>query len=152
MYKFSKIDEDKYRLEYKNKTIDFKRDVETAQRIQSIDSESKMLAIADLSKQGYTMANNPYIVKRKEGNKEIVDESNWNWIIDQKKEEATAIIIDDLFVKHLNLHSLDLFYDMGFDLDKKEDLEKTSEFTQEFILIMTQGILKNEKKTPSTEA
>lgn len=154
MYKFSKLNEDEFRLEYKDKTINFKRDVETAQRIQSIDSEAMMLALADLSKQGYTMQNNPYIVTRKVGNKEIVDESNWNYIIDRKKEEATVLIMDELFVKCLNYHMNDLFYDMGINLDTAtdEELNIITEFETEFILIMTQGKIKGEVQTPSTEA
>lgn len=155
MYKFSKTEnEDEFQLNYKDKTIKFKRDVETAKRIQSIDSEAFMMAIADLSKQGYTMANNPYIVTRKVGNKEIVDESNWNYVVDKKKEEATVLIMDELFVKCLNLHMNDLFYDMGINLNTatEEQLNTIAEFETEFILIMTQGKLINEKKTPSTEA
>lgn len=154
MYKFSRIGEDEFQLEYKDRIIKFKRDVETAKRIQAIDSEAMMLALADLSKQGYTMANNPYIVTRKEGNKEIVDESNWNYIIDRKKEEASTLIIDELFVKCLNFHMNDLFYDMGINLNTatEEQLNTIAEFETEFILIMTQGIIRGEKKTPSTEA
>lgn len=152
MYKFSKVNEDEFKLEYKDKVINFKRDVETAKRIQSIDSEAFMMAIADLSKQGYTMANNPYIVTRKEGNKEIVDESNWNYIVDKKKEEATILIMDELFVKCLNFHMTDLFYDIGFDLNQNDDLNKIAEFEEEFILIMTQGKIKGEKQTPSGQA
>lgn len=152
MYKFSKIDEDSYLLEYKDKKIKFERDVEIASRIQSIDSEAMMLALADLSKQGYTMQKNPYIVTRKEGNKEIVDESNWNYIIDRKKEEASTLIIDELFVKCLNFHLVDLLIDMGIDVNNEEDLKVVTEFETDFILIMTQGIIRGEKKTPSTEA
>jgi hypothetical protein len=154
MYKFIKINEDEFKLEYDKRTITFKRDVETAQRIQSIDSEAFMMALADLSKQGYTVQNNPYIVTKKVGNKEIVDESNWNYIIDKKKEEATVLIMDELFVKCLNFHMKDLFYDMGINLDtaSKEDLNTIAEFETEFILIMTQGKLLNEEQTPSTEA
>lgn len=154
MYKFIKVNEDEFKLEYEKRTINFKRDIETAQRIQSIDSEAFMMALADLSKQGYTMQNNPYIVTRKEGNKEIVDESNWNYIIDRKKEEATVLIMDELFVKCLNFHMKDLFEDMGINLDTAtdKDLNIITEFETEFILIMTQGKLKNEAQTPSTEA
>lgn len=155
MYKFSKTDiEDEFQLNYKDKTIKFKRDVETAKRIQAIDSEAFMLAIADLSKQGYTVANNPYIVTRKVGNKEIVDESNWNYIVDKKKNEATILIMDELFVKCLNMHVNDLFTDMGIDLNtaNEKELNIITEFETEFILIMTRGIVKGEKKTPSTKA
>lgn len=154
MYKFSKIDEDEFRLEYKDKTIDFKRDVETAQRIQSIDSEAFMMAMADLTKQGYTFANNPYIVKRKVGNKEIVDESNWNYIIDKRKEEASILIMDELFVKLLNTHMNDLFTDMGIDINTASEKEMNiiTNFETEFVLIVTNGIVKGEKKTPSPEA
>lgn len=152
MYKFKRLNEDEFELNYNNKSIKFKRDVQTAQRIQAIDSEAMMLALADLSKQGYTMQNNPYIVTRKEGDKEIVDESNWNYIIDRKKEEASTLIIDELFVKCLNFHLVDLLVDMGIDLNNEDDLKTVTEFETDFILIMTQGIIRGEEKTPSAEA
>jgi hypothetical protein len=154
MYKFTKLNEDEFKLEYNQRTMKFKRTVETAQRIQSIDSEAFMMAVADLSKQGYTMANNPYIVTRKVGNKEIVDESNWNYIVEKKKEEATILILDEIFVKLLNFHMNDLFIDMGIDLNTatEEQLETIEKFETDFILILTQGIIRGEEKTPSTKA
>lgn len=154
MYKFSRVNEDEFKLEYNNRSITFKRDVETAKKIQSIDSEAFMMAIADLSKQGYTIANNPYIVKRKVGNKEIVDESNWNYIVDKKREEATVLIMDELFVKLLNFHMNDLFIDMGINVDTatEEQMNFIEQFETDFILIITQGIIRGEEKTPSSEA
>ena len=154
MYKFSRVNEDEFKLEYNNRSITFKRDVETAKKIQSIDSEAFMMAIADLSKQGYTVANNPYIVKRKVGNKEIVDESNWNYIVDKKREEATVLIMDELFVKLLNFHMNDLFIDMGINVDTatEEQMNFIEQFETDFILIITQGIIRGEEKTPSSKA
>ena len=154
MYKFSRIGEDEFQLEYKDRKIKFKRDVETAKRIQAIDSEAFMMAVADLSKMGYTVQNNPYIVTRKEGNKEIVDESNWNYIVDKKKEEATVLIIDELFAKLLNLHMNDLFLYMGIDVNTAthDEMNLVEQFETDFILIITQGVIRGEQKTPSTEA
>ena len=154
MYKFSQIGEDEFQLEYKDRIIKFKRDVETAKRIQAIDSEAFMMAIADLSKMGYTVQNNPYIVTRKVGNKEIVDESNWNYVVDRNKEMATILILDELFVKLLNLHMNDLFLDMGIDVNTatEEQMDTIEQFQTDFTLILTQGVIRGEQKTPSTEA
>lgn len=154
MYKFSRIGEDEFQLEYKDRIIKFKRDVETAKRIQAIDSEAFMMAIADLSKMGYTVQNNPYIVTRKIGNKEIVDESNWNYVVDRNKEMATILILDELFVKLLNLHMNDLFLDMGIDVTTatEEQMDTIEQFQTDFTLILTQGVIRGEQKTPSTEA
>lgn len=154
MYKFSRIGEDEFQLEYKDRIIKFKRDVETAKRIQAIDSEAFMMAIADLSKMGYTVQNNPYIVTRKVGNKEIVDESNWNYVVDRNKEMATILILDELFVKLLNLHMNDLFLDMGIDVNTatEEQMDIIEQFQTDFTLILTQGVIRGEQKTPSTEA
>ena len=154
MYKFSRIGEDEFQLEYKDRIIKFKRDVETAKRIQAIDSEAFMMAIADLSKMGYTVQNNPYIVTRKVGNKEIVDESNWNYVVDRNKEMATILILDELFVKLLNLHMNDLFLDMGIDVNTatEEQMDTIEKFQTDFTLILTQGVIRCEQKTPSTEA
>lgn len=155
MYKFIKIAEDEFELQYKDKSIKFKRTVETAQRIQSIDSEAFMMALADLSKQGYTMQNNPYVVKRQEGGKEYVDESNWNYLIDKKKEEATVLIIDELFAKLLNLHMPELIYevlDINLNIATPEQLIEVENFEADFIYILTSGKIRGEKQTPSTEA
>ena len=154
MYKFSRIGEDEFQLEYKDRIIKFKRDVETAKRLQAIDSEAFMMAVADLSKMGYTVQNNPYIVTRKVGNKEIVDESNWNYVVDRNKEMATILILDELFVKLLNLHMNDLFLDMGIDVNTatEEQMDTIEKFQTDFTLILTQGVIRGEQKTPSTEA
>ena len=154
MYKFTRISEDEFQLEYKDRKIKFKRDVETAKRIQSIDSEAFMLAMADLSKMGYTLQNNPYIITKKIGNKEIVDESNWNYVVEKKKEEATVLIVDELFVKLLNFHMTDLFLDMGIDVNiaTPEEMKIVEQFQTDLILILIKNEIRGEEKTPSTEA
>lgn len=154
MYKFTRISEDEFQLEYKDRKIKFKRDVETAKRLQSIDSEAFMLAMADLSKMGYTLQSNPYIITKKIGNKEIVDESNWNYVVEKKKEEVTVLIVDELFVKLLNFHMTDLFLDMGINVNiaTPEEMEIVEQFQTDLILILTRNEIRGEEKTPSTEA
>ena len=97
MYKFKKIDGDKFSLLYEKdkakKQIEFTRSVKTANRLQSIDSEARFKVMAELTKQGYTMDNNPFVIEKKEGNKIIRDESNLNYLIDQERENVAGQII-----------------------------------------------------------
>ena len=69
MYKFKKIDGDKFTLLYEKdnvkKQIEFTRTVKQANRLQSIDSEARFKVMAELTKQGYTMDNNPFVIEKK---------------------------------------------------------------------------------------
>ena len=148
MYKFKKLDNnDEFMLMYgKDKSIKFKRTIKTAQRLQSIDSESRFRVIQKISEMGYTMDNNPFIVIKKEGSKTIRDESNFNYLIEQEKNYATAEIVGEIIQETTNYDFDNLMIEIGIDPSNADDVLK---FTTEFMYIIRNGEVFGTKKTPS---
>lgn len=150
MYKFKKIDGDKFTLMYEKdkekKQIEFTRTVKTATRLQAIDSEARFRVMKELTEQGYTMDNNPFVVIKTEGNKTIRDESNLNYLIEKEKETTTAIIITEIIQDTFNMSFDDLIPEIGEDSSDQEALIK---FIQEFAFILRNGEISDTIKTPS---
>lgn len=150
MYKFKKIDGDKFTLMYEKnkekKQIEFTRTIKSANRLQSIDSEARFRVMKDLTEQGYTIDNNPFVVIKKEGNKTIRDESNLNYLIEQEKEKVSGEIIVEIMEDTFNMKIDDFVKEIGLDLNNQE---KTMEFIQEFAFILRNGETSDTVKTPS---
>lgn len=148
MYKFKKLDNnDEFMLMYgKDKSIKFKRTIKTAQRLQSIDSEARFRVIQKISEMGYTMDNNPFIVIKKEGSKTIRDESNFNYLIEQEKNQAMATIISEIIEDTTKYTLDDILIEIGVNPSNVDDVLK---FTTEFMYIIRNGEVFGTKKTPS---
>lgn len=150
MYKFKKIDGDKFTLMYEKnkekKQIEFTRTIKSANRLQSIDSEARFRVMKDLTEQGYTIDNNPFVVVKKEGNKTIRDESNLNYLIEQEKEKVSGEIIVEIMEDTFNMKIDDFVKEIGLNLNNQE---KTTEFIQEFAFILRNGETSDTVKTPS---
>lgn len=151
MYKFKKIDGDKFTLLYEKdkekKQIEFTRTVKQANRLQSIDSEARFKVMAELTKQGYTMDNNPFVIEKKEGNKTIRDESNLNYLINQERENVAGQIIIEIIEDTFNMKLEDFVEEIGLDYHNQEQATK---FIEEFTFILREGETKDTIKTPSS--
>jgi len=151
MYRFKKIDGDKFSLIYEKgkqkKQIEFTRTIKTANRLQSIDSEARFRVLKEMTEQGYTMDNNPFVIIKKEGNKTIRDESNLNYLIEKEKETTTAIIITELIQDTFGMDFDTLIPEIGIDPTDQEELIK---FVQEFAFILRNGETSDTVKTPSS--
>jgi len=150
MYKFKKIDGDKFILMYEKdkekKQIEFTRTIKSANRLQSIDSEARFRVMKELTEQGYTMDNNPFVVIKTEGNKTIRDESNLNYLIEKEKETTLAIIITEIIQEVLGMSFDDLIPEIG---ENPTDQEALIKFIQEFAYILRKGETSDTVKTPS---
>lgn len=150
MYKFKKIDGDKFTLLYEKdkakKQIEFTRTVKQANRLQSIDSEARFKVMAELTKQGYTMDNNPFVIEKKEGNKTIRDESNLNYLINQERETVAGNIVIEIIEDTFNMKIDNLVAEIGLDYHNQEEATK---FIEEFTFILREGETKDTIKTPS---
>lgn len=150
MYKFKKIDGDKFTLLYEKdkekKQIEFTRTVKTANRLQAIDSEARFRVMKQITEQGYTIDNNPFVVIKKEGNKTIRDESNLNYLIEKEKEQTSAIIITEIVEDTFKMKFDDLIPEIGID---PSDEKGIIEFIQEFAFILRNGETSDTAKTPS---
>ena len=150
MYKFKKIDGDKFIIMYEKnkekKQIEFARTIKTANRLQSIDSEARFRVMKELTEQGYTMDNNPFVVVKTEGNKTIKDESNLNYLIEQEKENTSAIIITEIIQEVFGMNFDDLIPEIGIESTDEKEIIK---FVQEFAFILKNGETSDTVKTPS---
>lgn len=150
MYKFKKIDGDKFTLMYEKnkekKQIKFTRTVKTANRLQAIDSEARFRVMKQITEQGYTIDNNPFVVIKKEGNKTIRDESNLNYLIEKEKETTSVIIITEIVEDTFKMKFDDLIPEIGI---KPTDEKGIIEFIQEFAFILRNGETSDTAKTPS---
>lgn len=150
MYKFKKIDGDKFTLLYEKdnakKQIEFTRTVKQANRLQSIDSEARFKVMAELTKQGYTMDNNPFVIEKKEGNKTIRDESNLNYLINQERENVAGQIVIEIIEDTFSMKIDDFVAEIGLDYHNQEQATK---FIEEFTFILREGETKDTTKTPS---
>lgn len=150
MYKFKKIDGDKFTLLYEKdnakKQIEFSRTVKQANRLQSIDSEARFKVMAELTKQGYTMDNNPFVIEKKEGNKTIRDESNLNYLINQERENVAGQIIIEIIEDTFSMKIDDFVAEIGLDYHNQEQATK---FIEEFTFILREGETQDTVKTPS---
>ena len=147
MYKFKKLDNnDEFMLTYNKKSIKFKRTVKTAQRLQSIDSESRFKVIKKITDMGYTMDNNPFVITKTEGSKTYKDESNFNYLIEQEKQYVMAEIIAEIVKDTTGIEFDDLIVDIGIDPNDADALLK---FTTDFMYIIKNGEVFGTKKTPS---
>lgn len=151
MYKFKKLENDYFLLMYENagekKEIKFKRTIKTAQRLQSLDSESRFRVIQKISEMGYTIDNNPFIVVTQVGNKTIRDESNFNYLIEQEKHYAMAEIVADIVKDTLEVDFENLIMELGISVTDEQEIVK---FTSDFMYIIKTGEVFGTNKTPST--
>lgn len=151
MYKFKKLDNNnEFLLTYDDKQIKFKRIVEDAKKLESINAVATIKALAELSKQGYTIDNNPYIVERVENGKTIRDESNWNYIIKLMTDQATAEIFQEMIQDKLGLSLEQLVTNvLKVDINNQADIErKTLDFMTKFITIIKTGEVEDSQATP----
>lgn len=151
MYKFKKIDGDKFTLIYEKekekKQIEFTRTVKSASRLQSIDSEARFRVMKELTEKGYTMDNNPFIIEKTEGNKTIRDESNLNYLIEKEKETTTAIIISEIVEETFGISFDNLIPEIG---ENPQDEKAVFDFIQKFLFILRNGETEETVKTPSS--
>jgi hypothetical protein len=151
MYKFKKIDGDKFTLIYEKekekKQIEFTRTVKSASRLQSIDSEARFRVMKELTEKGYTMDNNPFIIEKTEGNKTIRDESNLNYLIEKEKETTTAIIISEIVEETFGISFDNLIPEIG---ENPQDEKAVFDFIQKFLFILRNGETEDTVKTPSS--
>lgn len=155
-YKFNFISTDNYELEYKNKNNEiikkpFKRNVELAREIQSIQAEGRSLMLESMTKKGKTR--DDYIIKRLHADGTITyDESNLRANEEMFIGIATLEILKDIVKNLFNMTLEKLFLEMGVDINSnnQEDQNKVLGFITKFCNILSQG-LEEESAPPYNE-
>ena len=144
MYQFKKINEDEYILISKDKQFPFKRTVDMAKEMQSVDMLATLKVAETLAERGETYENTKLRIERKEGNKTIIDESNLRAL----EKKANAIVLNDvlnsIYRKLFNKSILELLKELEID----ENEEEVKEFSSTLTKILLYGL---EEDTPRNE-
>lgn len=142
MYRFEKISEDTYKL-IGNKEFTFTRTIDLAKTLQSLDMETTIILADILAERGETFENTKLKIERKEGNKTIVDESNFDRVKEQARNIAMYNILDKIFKKLFGLGYLELITQVGLDTNNLPEIEK---FVTDLTNVLVNGI---KEQTPS---
>lgn len=145
-YKFNYISTDNYELEYTNKNGEkikkpFKRNVELAREIQSIQAEGRSLMLESMTKKGKTRED--YIIKRLHADGTITyDESNLRANEEMFIGIATLEILKDIVKNLFNITLEKLFLEMGLDMNSnnQEEQNKLLGFITKFCNILSNGM------------
>ena len=158
-YEIKKNTIDDYTLIYTNKDgkevkKDFKRTVEMAENLQGINARARIKMSLYLSKMG--IKKDDLIIKTNIGNGKInYDESNYRILESEFIEEESISSANDLIEKCFGLNILDLFKDMGVNIDETQQISVEEQnqitlFTQKFMTIIKGG--EDKEQTPSDNA
>lgn len=134
MYQITRINEDTYKLEGNGKEYQFTRTVDLMAMVQSIDKNTTIEMAYMLAERGETLENTKLRVERKEGDKTIIDESNFNMVRDGIKTQVQTKIITEIIKKATGKDILELIKELDI---KTEDIP---EFTNKLSSAIINGI------------
>lgn len=119
MYKIEYVDDDKRVLKYKDKELEFTKDVELASKFQELAKRTKTRMIVDLAKQGISV--NDLVIKTQKDGKTIEDHSNEDAIYKMYQSEEMLKILDEICNKYFNMTLVKLLEDM--ELTKEQEFK-----------------------------
>lgn len=125
-YKFEVLSEDNYRLSYKDKSFDFKSNVETIKELQGLIADARTQMVIDLAKKGTSIKE--LTIEKKENGKTYYDNTN---VVELEKiynEKITLQYFDDKSKKIFGMTLTELVEDIGL-----ESAEESQKFATEFI-------------------
>lgn len=140
MYKFEKINEDTYKLITDEKEFIFTRTVDLAKELQKVDLYTTSYLADMLAARGETFENTTLKVERIEGNKIIVDESNFNMMKQEARKLAYYDVMNLVFKKIFRKDYIEMLMDLKIDL---EDLNEVEKFVTELTQILVNGMKEN---------
>lgn len=119
MYKIEYVDDDKRVLKYKDKELEFTKDVELASKLQELAKRTKIRMSVELAKQGISI--NDLIIKTQKDGKIYEDHSNEDAIYKMYRGEEMLKILDEICTKYFNMTVVELINDM--ELTKEQELK-----------------------------
>lgn len=140
MYKFEKVNEDTYKLITDEKEFIFTRTVDLAKELQKVDLYTTSYLADMLAARGETFENTTLKVERIEGNKIIVDESNFNMMKQEARKLANYDVMNLVFKKIFRKDYIEMLMDLKIDL---EDLNEVEKFVTELTQILVNGMKEN---------
>lgn len=119
MYKIEYVDEDKRILKYKDKELEFTKDVELASKLQELAKRTKIRMSVELAKQGISV--NDLVIKTQKDGKTIEDHSNEDAIYKMYRGEEMFKILNEICTKYFNMTVVELIKDM--ELTQEQELK-----------------------------
>lgn len=129
MYKIEYVDDDKRILKYKEKELEFTKDVELASKFQELPKRTKTRMIVDLAKQGISV--NDLVIKTQKDGKTIEDHSNEDAIYKMYQSEEMLKILDEICTKYFNMTVVELIKNM--ELTQEQELKFGSDLMEALI-------------------
>lgn len=129
MYKIEYVDEDKRVLKYKDKELEFVKDVELASKFQELPVRTKLRMHVELAKQGISA--DKLVIKTQKDGKTIEDHSNEDAIYKMYQSEEMSKILDEICTKYFNMTVVELVKDM--ELTKEEEFKFGGELLEALV-------------------
>lgn len=137
-YEFKIIGLDNFELHYKKndeeKIIPFKRTVEMAKKLQSVEATARFNMMEYLNSIGKTK--NDLIITKKKNGKTIIDETNYREFESKFIEEESLKIVNEIYELTLGMNLVEIVNELNF-----ENQQEVFGFSQEM-----RKLLLNEKK------
>lgn len=122
-YKITKISMDQYKLEYKDKVIEFNSKVEYANDTQNIIKTARLRMVADLTSKGISVKD--LVKEEKKDGKTLYDNSNKEYIEEAYINEVQEEILNEIIKKMMGKTFEELVLDIG--LENQNEIIKLGE-------------------------
>ena len=129
-YEFIKIDNDNYKLKYKEKEFDFKKDVALMNEFQGLNAKARNKLIIDLAKEGLTTKD--LTIKKEENGKTYYDNTNIKEMEKNYLNMESLNMFDRITNKYFKMSLLELIEDIGIN-----DENEVEEFSTKLIKVLT---------------
>ena len=129
-YEFIKIDNDNYKLKYKEKEFDFKKDVALMNEFQGLNAKARNKLIIDLAKEGLTTKD--LTIKKEENGKTYYDNTNIKEMEKNYLNMESLNMFDRITNKYFKMSLLELIDDIGIN-----DENEVEEFSTKLIKVLT---------------
>jgi hypothetical protein len=116
-------------LKYKDKELEFTKDVELASKFQELPKRTKLRMHVELAKQGISV--NDLVIKTQKDGKTIEDHSNEDAIYKMYQGEEMLKILDEICTKYFNMTVVELVKDM--ELTQEQELKFGEDLMKAFI-------------------
>jgi len=129
-YEFIKIDNDNYKLKYKEKEFEFKKDVALMNEFQGLNAKARNKLIIDLAKEGLTTKD--LTIKKEENGKTYYDNTNIREMEKNYLNMESLNMFDRITNKYFKMSLLELIDDIGIN-----DENEVEEFSTKLIKVLT---------------
>ena len=131
-YKFTKIDEDTTKLEYKDKSFEIKKTVGLLEKLQKVNYKAKISMMKHLKEEG--MTSNDLIIKTTKNGKIYEDKSNLIELEQYFTGLESSKIYDEICQEFSKMTFAMLLLDVGIDTNNENEVK---DFTVELTKAVT---------------